>query len=245
MERKQSKNGLRRDLLWIDDDKCKNCGVTTVLPSSLEMKRCVKGRYLVSIPDNMATLQHVYDRLHPMRHPSKYHKTPSESRYTLFCNKCNTTDNDMVTLARKLGAKLTKPKIKQKTTTMSTINGALLSSLTRNTGQVKRDRAEIINRAAERSYKRTIEDLYAQLEELIAGRDAQLDMSPSDINKIVTAAEFQSTEFCQKDMNMTMQIREVRVKLEEFHARYKHLFGTEVVLGPAYVPTSSPAAVQA
>ena len=112
-------------------------------------------------------------------------------------------------------------------------SGALLNSLLRNPGQVKKDRAEIIDRAGARYYKRKIEDLQAELEELVAGRDAQLDMSPSDINKIVTAAEFQSKEFCERDMEWTMKIREVRVKLEEYAVRYEYLFGSPAVIAPA------------
>lgn len=110
---------------------------------------------------------------------------------------------------------------------MAKKQGALMASLMRQPGQVKKDRAEIIDRAGKRYYKRRIEDLQAELEELEAGREAQLDMSPSEINRIVTASEFQSKEFCDRDMETTMRIREVRVKLEEYHKRYEYLFSEE------------------
>lgn len=112
---------------------------------------------------------------------------------------------------------------------MSKKQGALIGSLTRNSSQVKRDRAEIIDRSASRYYKRKMEDLQAELEELEAGREAQLDMSPSDINKIVTAAEFQSKDFCEKDFEYTLRIREIKIKLDACKERIEYLFGGEEV----------------
>ena len=110
---------------------------------------------------------------------------------------------------------------------MSKKQGALIGSLTRNSGQVKRDRAEIIDRSAGRYYKRKLEDLQAELEELEAGREAQLDMSPSDINKIVTAAEFQSKEWCEKDFDYTLRIREIKIRIDACKERIDYLFGSE------------------
>lgn len=124
---------------------------------------------------------------------------------------------------------------------MTNTQGALMNSLTRNAGQVRKERAEMINRGGEKYYRRKIEDLKSDKEELVAARDAALDMSPSDINKIVTAASFNAEEFCEKDMQMTMQIREITVKLEEFEKRYEFLFGQPVGTAPAAEASSTSA----
>lgn len=205
----------KRIQLWNRDPHCENCGILTILPETLPGKiNPTSGvKQMRDVPDNMATIQHRYDRFSGMKQllDTKY----SRALY-LWCNKCNFEDG-----ARRQAEFLLKAKINQMNK-----QGALLTSLLRNPSAVKKERAEMINRAGAKFYKRKIEDLQSELEELIAGRDAQLDMSPSDINKIVTAAEFQSKEFCEKDMDFTMRIREVRVQLEEFLPRYETLFGT-------------------
>jgi hypothetical protein len=72
--------------LWISNPRCEKCGVVTVLPSDLPYSVDKKGNKILKgvAPDNMATIQHKYDKLHPFRHV----KT-SERRLFLWCLKCN------------------------------------------------------------------------------------------------------------------------------------------------------------
>lgn len=205
----------KRIELWKANPYCEKCGILTILPEDvpgvINLKTGVKQMY--DVPDNMATIQHRYDRWSGMK---SLRDTPYARALYLWCNKCNFLD----------GVEREKQNLLIKKINQMNKQGALLTSLLRNPSAVKKERAEMINRAGAKYYKRRIEDLQSELEELIAGRDAQLDMSPSDINKIVTAAEFQSKDFCEKDMDFTIRIREVRVQLEEFIPRYETLFGS-------------------
>jgi hypothetical protein len=105
--------------------------------------------------------------------------------------------------------------------------GALFNALNRNSGQVKKDRSEMIETSAERYYRRQLEDIRDKIKELEITRDSQLDMSPDDINKIISPAAFDAKTFFETDASATMQIRELQIKLGELEKRYNLLFGTE------------------
>jgi hypothetical protein len=110
---------------------------------------------------------------------------------------------------------------------MNKTKGVLFNSLNRNSGQVKKDRADMIHTAAERYYRRQLEDIRDKIKELEITRDAQLDMSPDDINKIISPAAFDAKGFFETDASATMQIRELEIKLQELEKRYTLLFGIE------------------
>lgn len=103
--------------------------------------------------------------------------------------------------------------------------GAFGASLLRNAGKIKADRAESIIRSAERVYRRKIEDIQAEIDDLETGRTALLDMSPTDINSLVLASDFKAEDFYKTDSSLTLQIREAKIRLEEGQKRYAFLFG--------------------
>jgi len=105
--------------------------------------------------------------------------------------------------------------------------GALFNALNRNSGQVKKDRSEMIHTSAERYYRRQLEDIRDKIKELEITRDSQLDMSPDDINKIISPAAFDAKGFFELDATATLQIREQEIKLEKLQQRYNLLFGVE------------------
>ncbi len=72
----------RRKRMWLEDPHCENCGILTVLPEHIKMGK--KKRQ----PPNMATIQHKYHRLHPLRMV----RTDDRRTY-LWCRSCNTKDN--------------------------------------------------------------------------------------------------------------------------------------------------------
>jgi len=102
--------------------------------------------------------------------------------------------------------------------------GAFANSLLRNSSKIKEDRAITIFRNAERYYKRKVEDIEAEIQDLETERDSQLDLSPTDINSLVLASDFKSDQFFETDLKLTLKIREARIRLEEAKNRYAFLF---------------------
>lgn len=69
---------LRKKLWKKNNGKCECCGKDTILPE--------KGINANFQPDNMATIDHLYCRYHPLR---KVKPKPGERRLFLFCYRCN------------------------------------------------------------------------------------------------------------------------------------------------------------
>lgn len=80
----------QRSRLWHIDPHCKNCGVLTILPEHLpdECFKNEKRSKLKIVPKNMATIQHSYSKLHPLRHAGEH------NTHALWCWKCNQEYND-------------------------------------------------------------------------------------------------------------------------------------------------------
>lgn len=105
------------------------------------------------------------------------------------------------------------------------VKGAFGQSLLRNAAKIKQDRAITILMSSERVYRRKVEDLQDKIRALSTARSGALDLSPTDINSLVLASDFDSDEFYAQDRKYTMAIREAKVELEEMKARYEFLFG--------------------
>jgi hypothetical protein len=67
-----------RERLFKKDPHCQQCGVLTVSP------RFCEG--MIPPPNDMATLEHIYSRFHPIRHSQDYAKF---ERYKILCYQCN------------------------------------------------------------------------------------------------------------------------------------------------------------
>lgn len=79
----------QRTKLWLINPHCENCGILTILPEHLPIENFKnKDRSkLKTVPDNMATIQHKYDRNHPLR--NKKISANDSRRHFLWCYKCN------------------------------------------------------------------------------------------------------------------------------------------------------------
>ena len=79
----------QRKRLYIQfEGKCENCGILTVLPEDLPKRPRKEGgahTELLVVPPNMATIQHKYDKLHPLRNITDRR----ERRHFLWCYQCN------------------------------------------------------------------------------------------------------------------------------------------------------------
>jgi hypothetical protein len=86
----------QKERLWNIDPHCENCGVLTVLAKDcgdIKYNETNRTYYFDGpVPDNMATLQHIYCRIHPMRHVRPASGT--ERRRFLWCYRCNQDYND-------------------------------------------------------------------------------------------------------------------------------------------------------
>lgn len=107
--------------------------------------------------------------------------------------------------------------------------GQFARFLLRNNKTIKEDRALTILRRAELAYKRQVEDIESELQDLEAERKGLLDLSPTNADSLILAADFKPEVFYATDMKLTLKIREAKIRLEEAQARFKELFEAPIV----------------
>lgn len=116
-------------------------------------------------------------------------------------------------------------KENEKDATLDELKGAFVESLKRSNRKIREDRAIAITEDAKLIYKREIEDLEVQIKRLSWERLGMLDLSPTDADSLVLAAEFKSKEFVAKDVEIGVKIRNLEITLEIARERFKYLFG--------------------
>ncbi|WP_158975325.1 hypothetical protein [Cellulophaga sp. L1A9] len=99
-----------------------------------------------------------------------------------------------------------------------------IESLKRNNDQIREDRAKTIGEDSELIYKRRIEDIELRIKRLEREQEGLIDISPLDKNSL-TFADFEPEAFVQKDMELTVTIRNLKIQLEVSIKRYEYLFG--------------------
>lgn len=107
--------------------------------------------------------------------------------------------------------------------------GQFARFLLRNNKTIKEDRALTILRRAELAYKRQVEDIESELQDLEAERKGLLDLSPTNADSLILATDFKPEQFYTTDMRLTLKIRETKIRLEEARTRFKELFEAPVV----------------
>ena len=103
-------------------------------------------------------------------------------------------------------------------------NTLFLNSLIRNNDQIKKDRALSIAEAAQLTYKREVEDTELRLKQLRREREAMLDLSPTNADSLVLAADFDAKKFVERDIQLGVSIRNLEIILEIAKTRYAQLF---------------------
>ena len=121
------------------------------------------------------------------------------------------------------------------TTLQQTAKGLLGQSILRNSKTIREERGITIWKALERSYKRKVEDLEFQIDNLKTSQAALLDMSPTNSQSLTLAKDIDPEEFFKADHNFTMKIRTAQIEYDEAKARYAQLF----VNTPAATPTTA------
>lgn len=103
--------------------------------------------------------------------------------------------------------------------------GAFFDSLNRNNKTIKQDRAIAITEDVQTFYKREIEDMRLELKRLTRERAGMLDLSPGDKNSLILASDFDGKAFVNKDIEIGIKLRNLKIKLEVAEESYKYLFG--------------------
>lgn len=103
--------------------------------------------------------------------------------------------------------------------------GAFVASLKRRSGKIKDDRATAIAEDVQLIYKRTVEDLQTAIKRLKRTQENAMDVSPENALSLKPANDFDTTAFVAKDLEFSVEIRKLEIKLELAEARYKYLFG--------------------
>lgn len=99
-----------------------------------------------------------------------------------------------------------------------------VDALRRNNDQIREDRAKTIGEDSELIYKRRIEDIELKIKRITREQEGAIDISPLDRNSL-TFADFNSELFVQKDIELSLQIRNLNIQFEIGKNRYEYLFG--------------------
>jgi hypothetical protein len=104
------------------------------------------------------------------------------------------------------------------------IKGAFFDSLKRSNKDIKSARAESIAAQAKLTYKRKVEDLETELDQLKRDQEDMLDMSPTTTHSLVLASDFKADEWVRKHLEIGIKVRETEIKLEIAKKQYNYLF---------------------
>ncbi|WEK68807.1 MAG: hypothetical protein P0Y62_13235 [Candidatus Chryseobacterium colombiense] len=102
-----------------------------------------------------------------------------------------------------------------------------IGSLQRNNDQIREDRARIIGEDAALIYRRRVEDIELKIKRLEREQEGLTDISPLDKNSL-TFADFQPEAFVQKDIELSLIIRNLNIRLELTRKRFEYLFGKKI-----------------
>lgn len=107
---------------------------------------------------------------------------------------------------------------------MSDLTPRFIASLKRNNDQIREDRATTIGADSELIYRRTVEDIELKIKRLEREQEGLIDISPLDKNSL-TYADFQPETFVQRDIELSLIIRNLNIQLEVTKKRFEYLFG--------------------
>lgn len=105
----------------------------------------------------------------------------------------------------------------------SELKPRFIESLQRNNNQIREDRARIIGEDAQLIYRRRVEDIELKIKRLEREQEGLIDISPLDRNSL-TFADFNSETFVQKDIELSLTIRNLNIQLEVAQKRFEYLF---------------------
>jgi len=96
--------------------------------------------------------------------------------------------------------------------TVKNPTGDFIESLVRSNSKIKRDRAEQIGRKTATAYKRAVEDIQEQIDELVDEQIGMMDLSPTTTQSLTLASDFDSAAYTQRDIDIEIKLRNLRIK---------------------------------
>lgn len=99
-----------------------------------------------------------------------------------------------------------------------------IESLQRNNDKIREDRARTIGKDSELIYRRKVEDIELKINKLEREQEGLIDISPLDKNSL-TFADFQPETFVQRDIELSLTIRNLNIQLDVSVKRFEYLFG--------------------
>lgn len=106
--------------------------------------------------------------------------------------------------------------------------GIVGASLGRTNAQIRHDRGNAIAEDLEMSFRRGVEDKRIKLKRFIRDRDAMFDFSPTNALSLVLVKDLDTASIRDRDESLTIQIRQIKIELEEAEKRYEELFGVKL-----------------
>lgn len=102
--------------------------------------------------------------------------------------------------------------------------GFVYQSLGRSSKEIRQERGDVIAEDLEMTFKRAVEDLSMQLKRLERKRRGMYDFSPTNSLSLVMTKDVDSSEIKDKDLELSLDIRNTKIQLEIAEVRYKELF---------------------
>jgi hypothetical protein len=108
------------------------------------------------------------------------------------------------------------------------IVGSLYQSLARSNKEIRDQRGATLAEQMETAYRRNIEDIRYDIKELVRKRTNMYDFSPTNSQSLVLAKDVEAREILKQDSALSLEIRNMEIKLELAEKRYLELFGKVV-----------------
>lgn len=112
----------------------------------------------------------------------------------------------------------------------ATVKGSLYQSLARSNAQIRQERGTALAEQMETVYRRDVEDINYDLKELKRQRANMYDFSPTNSQSLVLAKDVEARAILNKDKEISLDIRNLGIKLEIAQERYQELFGKAIEL---------------
>lgn len=102
-----------------------------------------------------------------------------------------------------------------------------IESLKRNNDQIREDRAVAIGEDSQLIYRRRVEDIALKIKKIEREQEGLIDVSPLDKNSL-TFADFQPEQFVERDLELSLILRNLNIQLEIAEKRFEYLFGKKL-----------------
>lgn len=108
------------------------------------------------------------------------------------------------------------------------VQGSLYESLARSNKQIRQERGEALAEQLETSFRRNIEDLRYDMKDLVRKRTNMYDFSPTNSQSLVMAKDIEARSILKEDASISLDVRNLQIKLDIAEDRYLELFGKTV-----------------